>query len=191
MQAVRATPIPSSSRTITLPDPPAAPSTSTTVGVLKLRGAGRKGKVVWSEGTVDNEHLGRKKSKICCIYHKPRAYDESSSESSESDCDSHSHPHSHSRPTPNSGKKDGTGSGQGTKRRDAPVTQVEESSESEGGAGDGKARPMKGKNKPKNRPSNDPSPSSGDNKNGPKGSQPQANKYDYHPPSHSHSQNPH
>ena len=29
---------------------------------------------------VDNEHLGRKKSKCCCIYVKPRAFDESDSE---------------------------------------------------------------------------------------------------------------
>jgi len=33
---------------------------------------------------VDNEGAGRKKSKICCIYHKPKAFDESSSEESDS-----------------------------------------------------------------------------------------------------------
>ncbi|CAO1616776.1 unnamed protein product [Parajaminaea phylloscopi] len=62
------------------------------LGVLRLRGghtASRR--VVWSDDTVDNEGLGRKKSKICCIYHKPRAFDESSSEgSSSSDSDSSS-----------------------------------------------------------------------------------------------------
>lgn len=42
-------------------------------------------RVQWADGTVDNEHLGKKKSKICCIYKKPRAAGESSSDSSDSD----------------------------------------------------------------------------------------------------------
>ena len=50
-------------------------------------------RVVWTEDTVDNEGCGKKKSKstciathisVCCIYHKKRAFDESSSESSAS-----------------------------------------------------------------------------------------------------------
>lgn len=40
-------------------------------------------RVRWDEQTVDNEHMGRKKSKCCCIYRKPRAFDESSSEEEE------------------------------------------------------------------------------------------------------------
>lgn len=40
--------------------------------------------VSWVDGTLDNEQLGRKSSKVCCIYHKPRAFAESSSESSSS-----------------------------------------------------------------------------------------------------------
>ncbi|CDI80667.1 hypothetical protein, conserved [Eimeria acervulina] len=40
--------------------------------------------VAWVEGTLDNEDLGRKSSKVCCIYHKPRAFGESSSSSSSS-----------------------------------------------------------------------------------------------------------
>ncbi|KAF8548360.1 hypothetical protein OG21DRAFT_1449239 [Imleria badia] len=64
----------------------AGPSTgepSTTVGVLKLRGAQRRTRqrVAWGADVVDNEGCGKKKSKICCIYHKPRRFDESSSES--------------------------------------------------------------------------------------------------------------
>ncbi|KAJ3772317.1 phosphatase inhibitor-domain-containing protein [Lentinula raphanica] len=69
-----------------------------TVGVLRLRATTRKPrqKVVWREDVVDNEGAGRKSSKICCIYHKPRAYDESSDEdSSDSDSDS-SCDHDHS-----------------------------------------------------------------------------------------------
>ncbi|KAF9534045.1 phosphatase inhibitor-domain-containing protein [Crepidotus variabilis] len=60
------------------------------VGSLRLRGAPRRTqRVVWSEDVIDNEGCGKKKSKICCIYHKPRQFDESSSEeSSDSDSDS-------------------------------------------------------------------------------------------------------
>ncbi|KAG5292753.1 hypothetical protein I7I48_04934 [Histoplasma ohiense] len=36
----------------------------------------------WAEDVVDNEGLGRKSSKVCCIYHKARPVGESSSESS-------------------------------------------------------------------------------------------------------------
>lgn len=49
-------------------------------------------RVSWAEDVIDNEHLGRKSSKCighlallmvgCCIYHKPREWDESSEESS-------------------------------------------------------------------------------------------------------------
>ncbi|KAE8219858.1 hypothetical protein CF319_g6528 [Tilletia indica] len=42
----------------------------------------RRRRVVWADDTVDNEHLGKKSSKICCIYHKPRAFDESDSDES-------------------------------------------------------------------------------------------------------------
>ncbi|KAK7682492.1 hypothetical protein QCA50_014292 [Cerrena zonata] len=72
------------------------------VGRLHLRGARRRTgpRVVWSEDVVDNEGMGKKSSKICCIYHKPKRFDESSSSDNSSDSDSscdHSHPHSHGR----------------------------------------------------------------------------------------------
>eukprot|EP00429_Kryptoperidinium_foliaceum_P074267 CAMPEP_0176208714 /NCGR_PEP_ID=MMETSP0121_2-20121125/13266_1 /TAXON_ID=160619 /ORGANISM="Kryptoperidinium foliaceum, Strain CCMP 1326" /LENGTH=234 /DNA_ID=CAMNT_0017547715 /DNA_START=84 /DNA_END=786 /DNA_ORIENTATION=+ len=41
--------------------------------------------VRWTADTIDNEHMNKKKSKKCCIYHKPRAFGESSSSSSGSD----------------------------------------------------------------------------------------------------------
>ncbi|KAL1920491.1 uncharacterized protein VTP21DRAFT_868 [Calcarisporiella thermophila] len=72
------------------------------VGTLRLSGApansGRK--VKWSEDVVDNEHLGKKKSKICCIYRRPHAFDESSEDESsgsdsDHDCDGHGHGHHH------------------------------------------------------------------------------------------------
>lgn len=37
-----------------------------TVQKLKLR---RRKKVTWSADTVDNEHMNKKSSKICCIHH--------------------------------------------------------------------------------------------------------------------------
>ncbi len=39
--------------------------------------------VTWDEGVINNEGLGRKSSKRCCIFHKQRAFGESSTESSE------------------------------------------------------------------------------------------------------------
>ncbi|KAL1980202.1 hypothetical protein VTN96DRAFT_4468 [Rasamsonia emersonii] len=38
----------------------------------------------WREDVVNNEGMGKKSSKVCCIYHKPRPVGESSSESSSS-----------------------------------------------------------------------------------------------------------
>lgn len=36
--------------------------------------------VAWQPGTVDNEHMGKKKSKCCCVYRKPKKFGESSSD---------------------------------------------------------------------------------------------------------------
>ncbi|EGO24240.1 hypothetical protein SERLADRAFT_467204 [Serpula lacrymans var. lacrymans S7.9] len=108
------------SRTITIRDSqpreedhgPSGESPSGHVGVLRLRGVPRRSsqRVNWGEDVVDNEGCGKKKSKICCIYHKPKRFDESSSdESSDSDDDSDSscnhgpHPHNHARPTDRQG----------------------------------------------------------------------------------------
>ena len=58
-------------------------------GTLRLRGHHRdERRVAWTENTVDNEKLGRKSSKICCIYHKPKKFDESSEDDSSSSDDS-------------------------------------------------------------------------------------------------------
>jgi protein phosphatase 1 regulatory subunit 11 len=79
-------------------------------GTLRLRGGPRNGpRVAWDEAVVDNEGLGRKKSKstylalekcnmlngrrlfqVCCIYHRPRRFDESSDEEDSSETDSSS-----------------------------------------------------------------------------------------------------
>ncbi|KAK7124827.1 hypothetical protein R3I94_019024 [Phoxinus phoxinus] len=76
----------SSSETITetvqvqtgTPPPPQQEGRSLTI---KLRKRKTEKKVEWSSDTVDNEHLGRRSSKCCCIYEKPRQFGESSSES--------------------------------------------------------------------------------------------------------------
>ncbi|XP_035914782.1 E3 ubiquitin-protein ligase PPP1R11 [Anopheles stephensi] len=53
---------------------------------LRLQKPRNSKKVQWTNGTVDNEHMNKKKSKCCCIYVKPRAFGESSSES-EDECE--------------------------------------------------------------------------------------------------------
>ncbi|CAG8946257.1 unnamed protein product [Penicillium salamii] len=47
-------------------------------------------RIRWSEDVVDNEGMGKKSSKVCCIYHKARPVGESSSEESSSSSDSDS-----------------------------------------------------------------------------------------------------
>ncbi|TFY61084.1 hypothetical protein EVG20_g7191 [Dentipellis fragilis] len=81
-------------------------------GTLRLRGGPRsRPTVAWVEDVVDNEMLGRKKTKICCIYHKPKNFDESSDEdSSDSDSDSScdgQQPHTHRRRRHRHGDGDG------------------------------------------------------------------------------------
>eukprot|EP00913_Durusdinium_trenchii_P025128 g23587.t1 len=80
-------------------------------------------KVTWAEDTVDNEHLNKKKSKKCCIFSKPRAFGESSSESEGSDDDGKARPTQKkgsrkfcpygpgSNGKPSSGSNDGGGDG--------------------------------------------------------------------------------
>ncbi|KAM0427304.1 hypothetical protein ACHAPT_007739 [Fusarium lateritium] len=109
-------PAPSQTQTET----PKEPETSEQAPrILRLRGAhssnGRS--VQWAEDVVDNEGLGRKSSKVCCIYHKPKAVDESSDESSS---DSSSGSDSDSEPEgarPAGGKRQSCGHNHGRGRR--------------------------------------------------------------------------
>ncbi|XP_055370775.1 E3 ubiquitin-protein ligase PPP1R11 [Condylostylus longicornis] len=48
---------------------------------LRLQKPKNPKKVAWKSNTIDNENLGKKKSKCCCIYKKPTVFGESSSES--------------------------------------------------------------------------------------------------------------
>lgn len=53
-----------SSSTQTLqPNREQAPEPAAAVGVLKLRGAPSRRRVMWEQGTIDNEGMGKKKSK--------------------------------------------------------------------------------------------------------------------------------
>lgn len=52
--------------------------------ILKLKHK-PKPTVQWTEETIDNEHLGKKSSKRCCIYHKNKKFAESDSDESDSD----------------------------------------------------------------------------------------------------------
>lgn len=56
--------------------------------VVKLKKPKTKKVVKWTENTIDNEHMNKRKSKCCCIYKKPKAnFDESSSDSSDDECE--------------------------------------------------------------------------------------------------------
>ncbi|RPB19420.1 hypothetical protein L211DRAFT_634228 [Terfezia boudieri ATCC MYA-4762] len=58
-------------------------------GTLRLRGGPiQDRRVTWGEDVIDNEELGRKKSKVCCIFRRARSFGESSSEDDSSDSDS-------------------------------------------------------------------------------------------------------
>uniref|UniRef100_A0A8C4Q0T2 E3 ubiquitin-protein ligase PPP1R11 n=1 Tax=Eptatretus burgeri TaxID=7764 RepID=A0A8C4Q0T2_EPTBU len=68
-------------------DPSVAASSLGAECCLRLRltqPQGRK-RVDWRSDVVDNENLGRKSSKCCCLYEKTRELGESSSESEEED----------------------------------------------------------------------------------------------------------
>ncbi len=47
--------------------------------------------VTWDENVINNEGMGRKSSKRCCIFHRQREFGESSTESSEEDGDDDDH----------------------------------------------------------------------------------------------------
>mmetsp|Transcript_31334 Transcript_31334/g.23281 ORF Transcript_31334/g.23281 Transcript_31334/m.23281 type:complete len:99 (-) Transcript_31334:53-349(-) len=72
-----------SSQTLTETIPQSGVSTNNQVLVLRLREA-KKG-ITWTEDTIDNEHLGRKSSKRCCIFHKKKHFGESDSDETDSE----------------------------------------------------------------------------------------------------------
>ncbi|XP_031624373.1 E3 ubiquitin-protein ligase PPP1R11 [Contarinia nasturtii] len=79
-----ATPTGSQTQIIT---PDEIPDQGAPVLRLNLRRTSAEKKVSWNSDTVDNENMGRKKSKCCCIYQKPLAFGESSSEEDDDECE--------------------------------------------------------------------------------------------------------
>ncbi|KAF2692149.1 hypothetical protein K458DRAFT_381975 [Lentithecium fluviatile CBS 122367] len=96
MAARTSTPVPSSNTVTQTITPHPVLRFSATSGTLRLRAEPTEQRhIQWAEDVVDNEGMGRKSSKVCCIYHKPREVGESSDESSSdssSDSDSDSEP---------------------------------------------------------------------------------------------------
>ena len=69
------------------------------------------------EGTVNNEGLGRKSSKRCCIFHKQRPFGESSTDSSDYDSDESDSSSSSGGGFSGGGKKAAAGGGGGKKKK--------------------------------------------------------------------------
>lgn len=99
---------------------------------LRLRAEpGERPRVQWAEDVVDNEGMGKKSSKVCCIYHKPH---EPGDSASESDSSSSSDEGSDGEPDLSRARKaGGSGKGKGRARRHQP-------GEEDGGKGKGKER---------------------------------------------------
>jgi len=113
-------------------------------GTLRLRAEGEETsqgrRIQWAEDVVDNEGMGKKSSKVCCIYHKPKGKGESSDEDSSSSSSSdesdsepdlsraqpkrraraHNHPHSHNDHDPDCGDDHEPGKGKGKARKPSP-----------------------------------------------------------------------
>ncbi|KAG0263132.1 Type 1 phosphatases regulator ypi1 [Mortierella polycephala] len=87
-------------------------------GVLELTGESSAGRrVQWDDDVVDNEHMGKKKSKICCIFKKQKEFGESSDESSSDSDSDESGSESDGGPVPS---RSGNGKGRSNKDDDGP-----------------------------------------------------------------------
>jgi protein phosphatase 1 regulatory subunit 11 len=71
---------------MTMTEEAEAPPQESQDEVLTLTLRARPG-VSWDEAVVDNEGMGRKSSKRCCIFHKQRPFGESSTDSSDYESD--------------------------------------------------------------------------------------------------------
>ncbi|KNC97380.1 type 1 protein phosphatase-activating protein YPI1 [Spizellomyces punctatus DAOM BR117] len=89
-------PLSTGSRTITVQEEQLLQQPSTQIpnaGTLLLRGGNlSERRVQWDENVVNNEGMGRKSSKVCCIYRKPHSIDESSDSESSSGSESDDDP---------------------------------------------------------------------------------------------------
>ncbi|PWW79002.1 hypothetical protein C7212DRAFT_350228 [Tuber magnatum] len=93
-------------------------------GTLRLRGGPvQSRRVRWDADVIDNEGMGKKKSKVCCIYHRPHSYDESSSESdssSDEDSEDEGRGHAHSKNCGHGPKRSSKGKSRDNKRAPSP-----------------------------------------------------------------------
>ncbi|QDS76541.1 hypothetical protein FKW77_006192 [Venturia effusa] len=135
----------SQTRTSTPQDGTTTTQAPRTAPTLILRAdAAQERHIQWSEDTVDNENMGKKSSKVCCIYHAPHNAEESSGDDSSSDSSSdsdsgddgaarpvggkknrkgrrgHEHDHDHGDGDCGSGDGSGNGKGKGTVRKRSP-----------------------------------------------------------------------
>ena len=60
-------------------------SETQTIEVVILRIRAKSKQVTWHESVIDNEHMNKKKSNKCCIFHRRNECYESSDESSDYD----------------------------------------------------------------------------------------------------------
>ncbi|KAI7507036.1 hypothetical protein KC347_g7170 [Hortaea werneckii] len=95
--------------------------------------------VRWAEDVVDNEGMGKKSSKVCCIYHKPHDGAESSGEdsSSSSSSDSEDSEPDLSRAQRAGGSGKGKGKGKGRERKPSPNAYERQPRYGGGGGGKG------------------------------------------------------
>ncbi|KAF2720790.1 hypothetical protein K431DRAFT_304040 [Polychaeton citri CBS 116435] len=91
-------------------------------------------RIQWAEDVVDNEGMGKKSSKVCCIYHKPHEPGDSDDSSSSSDSDSDS------EPDLSKARKAGSGKGKGKKGHPHNHDQDGDHGCGDGDNGKGKAR---------------------------------------------------
>lgn len=63
----------------------------------------KKKKVSWREDTVDNEHMMKKKSKICCIFHEDDECDSGDEDEGEGKEKDHHHDCKHASNGPDNG----------------------------------------------------------------------------------------
>lgn len=86
------TPSATATQTVTMAPPTTGPSSSSRpTATLHLRGGSSRRTdrhIQWDEAVIDNEHMNKKSSKVCCIYHR----DDDGEVDEESECDHHALP---------------------------------------------------------------------------------------------------
>ncbi|KAF2704792.1 hypothetical protein K504DRAFT_484943 [Pleomassaria siparia CBS 279.74] len=136
----------SNTRTIEVVEPQPVLRLSAPSGTLRLRPEPTEERhIQWAEDVVDNEGMGKKSSKVCCIYHKPRVVGESSDESSS---DSSSDSESDSEPDNSTARPVGGGRRGGNPRGRRPHDHDHGDHDHDHGNGEGPSGPPKRRRRP-------------------------------------------